>query len=154
MPQAVALHEEALSIARQTSSLWGEALTETHLGLLAFAQQRYQRARQHYSSALALYRTFGSDVYLTWCLEAVATLDAAEGNHVRAVMISAGAETLRVKGDAPRPPAEQQVFERSLAVCRADLDDESYQHAWEAGMTAPRETLIRLALGEDGALSY
>ena len=29
----------------------------------------------------------------------------------------------------------------------------SYQHAWEAGMTAPRETLIRLALGEDDALS-
>ena len=154
MPLAVALHEEALSIARQTGSLWGEALTETHLGLLSFAQGRYQQARQHYASALALYRTFGSDVYLTWCLEAVAALDTAEGNHIRAVIISAGAETLRAKGGAPRPPAEQQVFERSLVVCRAELDDESYQHAWEAGMTAPREALIRLALGEDGALSY
>ena len=69
-------------------------------------------------------------------------------------MISAGAETLRAKGNTPRPPAEQQVFERSLTVCRAALDDESYQHAWEAGTTAPREALIRLALGEDDALSY
>ncbi len=48
MALAVALHEEALQNTRQIGSLWGEALTETHLGRLAFAQQRYQRARQHY----------------------------------------------------------------------------------------------------------
>ena len=153
MPQAVALYEEALQIARQNGSLWGEALTETHLGRLAFAQQRYQRARQHYGNALALYRTFGSDVYLTWCLEAVAALDSAEGNHIRAVTISAGTETLRARGHAPRPPAEQQAFEHALAGCRVALDDEVYQRAWTAGLATPRDALIRLALGEDDALA-
>ncbi len=43
MPHAVALHEEALRVVRQIGSLWGEALAETHLGLLAFAQQRDRR---------------------------------------------------------------------------------------------------------------
>ncbi|HKT38997.1 MAG TPA: helix-turn-helix domain-containing protein, partial [Ktedonobacterales bacterium] len=103
MPYAVALHEEALSIARQNGSLWGEALTETHLGLLAFAQKQYDQARWRYANALALYRTFGSDVYLAWCLENVAALDTAEGNHVTAVAISAGAESLRGGSNAPRP---------------------------------------------------
>ncbi|HEU4785023.1 MAG TPA: hypothetical protein VFS83_16930, partial [Ktedonobacterales bacterium] len=149
---AVALYEEALGIARQNGSLWGEALTETHLGRLAFAQQRYQQARQHYSNALALYRTFGSDVYLTWCLEAVAALDSAEGNHIRAVTVSAGTETLRASGHAPRPAAEQQAFEHALAGCRTALTDEAYQRAWAVGLTASRDTLIRLALGEGDAL--
>ena len=153
MARAVALHEEALRIGRQIGSLWGEALAETHLGLLASAQQRYQQARQHYGNALALYRTFGSDVYLTWCLEAVAALDAAEGNHIRAVAISAGAETLRVRGLAPRPPAEQEASEHALAGCQAALDDDAYRRAWAAGLAAPRDTLIRLALGEGDALA-
>jgi tetratricopeptide (TPR) repeat protein len=153
MPHAVALYEEALRIARQNGSLWGEALTETHLGRLAFAQQRYQQARQHYSNALALYRTFGSDVYLTWCLEAVAALDSAEGDYTRAVTISAGTETLRASGHAPRPPAEQQAFEQALAGCRAALDDEVYQGAWAVGLAASRDTLIRLALGEGDILT-
>ena len=153
MPHAVALHEEALGIARQIGSLWGEALAETHLGRLAFAQQRYDMARQHYGNALTLYRTFGSDVYLTWCLEAVAALDSAVGNHLRAVTISAGTETLRARGHAPRPPAEQQAFEHALVGCRAALGDEAYQRAWTAGLAAPRDALIRLALGEDDALA-
>src|SRR6185437_1905746 len=121
MVLAVALHEEALSITRQAGSLWGQALAETHLGRLAFAQQRYQQARQHYSNGLALYRTFGSDVYLAWCLEAVAALDAGEGNPLRAVTISGGTETLRASGGSPRPPAEQQAFEHALVGCRAAL---------------------------------
>jgi predicted ATPase/DNA-binding XRE family transcriptional regulator/Tfp pilus assembly protein PilF len=153
IPLAVALYEEALRIARQNGSLWGEALTETHLGRLAFTQQRYQQARHHYGNALALYRTFGSDVYLTWCLEAVAALDSAEGDHIRAVTISAGTETLRARGHAPRPPAEQQAFEHALAGCRTALSDEAYQHAWVVGLAASRDTLIRLALGEDDALA-
>jgi tetratricopeptide (TPR) repeat protein len=153
MPHAVALYEEALRIARQNGSLWGEALTETHLGRLAFAQQRYVQARQYYGNALALYRTFGSDVYLTWCLEAVAALDSAEGDHIRAVTISAGTETLRASSRAPRPPAEQQAFEHALAGCRTALADEDYQRAWSAGLAASRDTLIRLALGEDDTLA-
>ena len=153
MPQAVALYEEALQIARQNGSLWGEALTETHLGRLAFTQQRYPQARHHYGNALALYRTFGSDVYLTWCLEAVAALDSAEGNHIRAVTISAGTETLRARGHAPRPPAEQQAFKHALAGCRTALANEAYQRAWAVGLFAPRDTLIRLALGEDDTLT-
>jgi tetratricopeptide (TPR) repeat protein len=153
MARAVALYEEALRIARQNGSLWGEALTETHLGRLAFAQHLYQQARQHYDHALALYRTFGSDVYLTWCLEAVAALDNAEGNHTRAVTISAGTETLRASSHAPRPPAEQQAFEHALAGCRTALADEDYQRAWAAGLAASRDMLIRLALGEDDALA-
>jgi predicted ATPase/DNA-binding XRE family transcriptional regulator len=153
MAHAVALYEEALGVARQNGSLWGEALTETHLGRLAFAQQRYQQARQHYGNALRLYSTFGSDVYLTWCLEAVAALDSAEGNHARAVTISAGTETLRASSHAPRPPAEQEAFEHALAGCRAALTDEAYQSAWAAGLAASRETLIRLALGADDTLA-
>ncbi|HEY7342719.1 MAG TPA: tetratricopeptide repeat protein [Ktedonobacterales bacterium] len=149
MAHAVALYEEALRNARQIGSLWGEALTETHLGRLAFAQQRYQQARQHYGNALALYRTFGSNVYLAWCLEAVAALDAAEGNHSPAVTISAGTETLRASGRAPRPHAEQEAFECALAGCRTALGDEVYQRVWAAGLAAPRDALIRLALGED-----
>jgi predicted ATPase len=153
IPHAVALYEEALRIARQSGSLWGKALTETHLGRLQFAQQRYLEARQHYASALALYRNFGSDVYLSWCLEATAALDLAEGNHMRAVMLSAGAQTLRAKGGAPRPPAEDEAFERVLNGCRATLSDEAYQHAWEVGQAAPRETLIALALDESAGFA-
>lgn len=153
MPHAVALYEEALEIARQNGSLWGEALTETHLGRLAFAQQRYNQARQHYSNALALYRTFGSDVYLAWCLEATAALDSAEGIHIRAVTISAGTETLRARGHSPRPPTEQEAFDHALAGCRTALDADDYQRAWTVGLAAPRDTLIRLALGEDDALA-
>lgn len=153
LAHAVALLEEALDLARQMHSLWGEALTQTHLGLLAFAQQRYEQTRQHYTSALEHYRTFGSDIYLAWCLENVAALDEAEGNYTRAAKVSAGAEALRIKGHAPRPAGEQQAFERVQEACREALGEEVYQRLWSAGAATARDTLIRLALGEDDALS-
>ena len=150
---ATSLLEEALTIARANDSLWGEALTLTHLGLLAFAQQHYPQARQHYASALALYRTFGSDVYLAWCLEAVAALDTAEGAHARATAISAGAESLRNSSHAPRPSGEQQAFEQALATCHETLGATAFAMAWEAGSAARRDALIRLALGEESIQS-
>lgn len=153
LPRAVALQEEALVIARANGSLWGEALTETHLGLLAFAQQRYREARRHYERAVSLYRTFGSDIYLTWCLEGVAALDVAEGSHARAIAICAGAEGLRAKGQAPRPAGEQATFDRVLAACRGALGDDAFQRAWDAGSAYTRDALIWLALGEDNAHS-
>lgn len=148
---ATSLLEEALTIARANGSLWGEALTQTHLGLLAFSQQLYPQARQRFMSALALYRTFGSDVYLAWCLEAVAALDTSEGKHTRATAISAGAESLRASGHAPRPSGEQLAFERALATCRETLDVATFEQVWQAGKMASRDALIRLALGEDTA---
>lgn len=152
LPRAVALLEETLVIARQNGSLWGEAVTETHLGLLALAQKHANSAHPHFANALALYRRFGSDIYLAWCLEGVVALYCLEGDYTRAVGISAGAETLRAKGNAPRPAGEQQAFERALATCRAALDTDAYRRAWEAGTAAPRDMLIQLARGEDDAL--
>ncbi|HEU5349121.1 MAG TPA: hypothetical protein VFU63_10970, partial [Ktedonobacterales bacterium] len=140
-------------IARQSGSLWGQALAETHLGLLAVAQDRFGRAHVHFASALTLYRRFGSDIYLAWCLEGVAALCSIEGDYTRTVAISAGAEVLRAKGHAPRPAGEQQAFERVLATCSEALGEETYQRAWEAGAAAPREPLIQLALGEDDTLT-
>lgn len=151
LPRAVALQEEALAAARANGSLWGEALTETHLGLLTFAQRRYRDARRHYEHAVSLYRTFGSDIYLTWCLEGIAALDAAEGSHAHAVEICAGADALRAKGHAPRPAGEQTTFDGVLAACRVALGEDAYQSAWAVGSALARDALIGLALGEDSA---
>lgn len=148
LPGAVSLHDEVLTISRQIGSLWGEAITQTHLGLLEFAQGHYQQSRQHYASALNLYRTFGSDVYLAWCLEGVAALDRAEDAYAAAVALCAGAEILRHNARAPRPHGEQQTFDRVLAACRDALGDSAFRHAWDAGSIAAREALIRLALGD------
>ncbi|MGE5334715.1 MAG: ATP-binding protein [Nitrososphaerota archaeon] len=152
LPRAVALLEETLLIARRNGSLWGEALTETHLGLLALAQKHTSSAHPHFANALALYRRFGSDIYLAWCLEGVAALYCLEGDYPRAVGVSAGAETLRDNGHAPRPAGEQQAFERVLATCRDALGEDTYRRAWGVGGAAPRDALIQLALGEEDAL--
>ena len=153
LAQAVALLEEALAIARQNSSHWGEAVTQTLLGLLESAQSHYEEARGHYIQALALYRRMGSDVYLAWCLEGVAALDVAEGYHARAVALSAGTEALRAREDAPRPEGEQRTFGRTLATAHGALGEEEYQRAWENGSAAPRDTLIGWALGEADGFS-
>ncbi|HET9980871.1 MAG TPA: tetratricopeptide repeat protein, partial [Ktedonobacterales bacterium] len=123
---ALALLNETLTIARQSGSLWGEALTQTHLGLLEFTLSHFDEARGHYTEALALYRRMGSDVYLAWCLEGVAALDVAEGYYARAVAISAGADSLRAGERAPRPAGEQQAFERTLVAARAALGEQAY----------------------------
>ena len=150
---AVALLDETLVIARQSGSLWGEAITETHLGLLELARSQNDEARRHYSRALSLYRRMGSDVYLAWCLEGVAALDVAEGYHARAVALSAGTEALRAREDAPRPEGEQRTFGRTLATAHGALGEEEYQRAWENGSAAPRDTLIGWALGEADGFS-
>jgi predicted ATPase/DNA-binding XRE family transcriptional regulator len=148
LPGAVSLLDEALTISRQTGSLWGEALNQTHLGLLKFAQGLYQQSRQHYASALNLYRTFGSDIYLAWCLEGVAALDRADEAYAAAVALCAGTEILRHNARAPRPHGEQQTFDQVLAACRDALGDSAFQRAWDAGSIGARETLIRMALGD------
>jgi predicted ATPase/DNA-binding XRE family transcriptional regulator len=150
---ALALLDETLIIARQSGSLWGEAVTRTHLGLLEFSLSHFYEARGHYSEALALYRRMGSDVYLAWCLEGVAALDVAEGNDARAVTISAGAEALRAREQAPRPAGEQRAFERALAAARDALGEAAYRRAWDVGSAAGRDALIEWALGEEASAS-
>jgi hypothetical protein len=70
----------------------------------------------------------------------------ALGDPERATQLSAAAEQVRAKVHAPRPPAEQEGFDHTLAAARAALGQEAFEQAWDTGTTLTPEAAVALAL--------
>jgi predicted ATPase/DNA-binding XRE family transcriptional regulator len=140
--------EEALAHARQIGLTWGIANSLTSLALLACDQGDYLRALALYQESLTLHRSFGNKTYLAWVFEGMATAASALGQHARAVQLCALAERWRGEMRSPRPPAEQHLYEQTIAAVQLTLGDARFEQAWAAGRARSLEDALASALAE------
>ncbi len=146
--RATQTFEEALEEARSVNLTWAIANVLTSLGHLAQERGDYSRAITRYQESLALHSNFGTKAYIAWCFEGMAVATCALGQHAHAAQLYAVAERIRKKEHVPRPPAEQQQFERTIAAARAALGDERFEQVWTAGRLLSLDEAISYALAE------
>jgi tetratricopeptide (TPR) repeat protein len=140
--------EEALAHARQISLTWGIANALTSLALLARDQGDHPCALVLYRESLSLHRPFGNKTYLAWVFEGMATAASALGQHTRVAQLCALAEHWRGEMRSPRPPAEQHLYEQTIAAAQLVLGDARFEHAWAAGRALSLEGALAYALEE------
>jgi len=147
--RAARLFEEALAQIRQIGLTWGVANILNSLALLARDQGDYPRALALYRESLSLHQTFGNKTYIAWVFEGMAAAACVLGQIERAAQLCAAAERLREEMQAPRPPAEQRLFDQTLDAARAALGDERFEQAWAIGQQFSLEEAITSALADD-----
>ncbi|GHO92324.1 hypothetical protein KSF_023720 [Reticulibacter mediterranei] len=140
--------EESLAHCRSEHFTWGVAFVSVMLGHIARDQQQYALARTHYRESLHLFRTIGNLTSIASCLEGIATLCSAEGNHKQAIRLCAQASVLRARAHTPLPSDEQQVFERVITLARSCLSEHLFAAEWQQGVALTMEESIVLALRE------
>ena len=146
--RATQTFEEALEEARSVNLTWVVATVLTSLGHLAREQGDYHRAISCYQESLALHRDFGTTGYIAWSFEGMAMAVGALGQHERAAQLCAAADRIREQEHAPRPPAEQQLYDQTVAAAQAALGDEHIEQAWAAGRMLSLDDAISYALAE------
>lgn len=55
---------------------------------------------------------------------------------------------LRQEMRTPRPPAEQERYDRTLDAAGQTLEHDAYEQAWATGTTLPLQDAIALALSD------
>jgi non-specific serine/threonine protein kinase len=131
-PRARQLLEEAWATGQEFGAVSFRARIPVPLGKIALAEGRYAAARAHFADALALARRIEFAFELALCLEGFAMLARLIGQAPKAARwLGATSETFRTY---PVNAADFRAdFERECDTLRAQLGEEAFNVAWEAG---------------------
>jgi non-specific serine/threonine protein kinase len=144
--QARALIEEALTHSSALKDTQSIALLLHILAVAALGVDDDERAHELLLESLQLQDELGQKLNSAKCLGTLAVVAVRQGRYERAARLL-GAVAALLKGlAAPFPPADQDAFERTVAVARGHLGEEGFQMAWEAGETMSLEQTIAYAL--------
>lgn len=144
--RAFDLLNETLSLFQTPGTIWGAALTYTHLGLVANASGEYRQALDCFREALTRYRALGNRLYVAWCMEGLAATLCSLGRYDPCVRICGAAAALRAQEGAPLPPDERATVDAFLASARDALGDSAYARAWAAASAWTRDDAFGQAL--------
>ena len=86
-------------------------------------------------------------------LEAIASLDRAEGYLDRAARLLGAAAAMGESVGMARSPADRARSEQELAGLRGELGEKEFAAAWSAGRAQTPEETLELALGRRRAAS-
>lgn len=156
----------ALNVRRYTEakSFFEQGLTAFHahgdevgatgprvgLGLVALAQQRIDHAAQHFRRALLELQELGDSGWgISYCLEGLAAVEAAQMQPRRAASLLAKAEALRDDILHPLDPFEQEVHAHTLQCVHDRLDEASRAQASTLGKALSLQDAISFALHSD-----
>ena len=111
-------------------------------------QGDHERARISYRESLTLCKELGDKMVALGSLDGLACISAAEGARERAARLFGAAEVL---GEAvgPRTPEEDALRAPYFVMTRPQLDEASWQGAWEEGRAMSMEQAIGYALSEE-----
>jgi DNA-binding CsgD family transcriptional regulator len=137
LDEARVLFEEAMGI-RESGWLF-TGWNKKDLGWVALEQGAYPEARSLLEHSLQMGEQVGDRHLLAYSLE------AALGQHERAMCLAGAGAALREATGGPLPPTWQRMLERWLAISRASLSAAVAATAWKIGFAMPLEEAIRYA---------
>jgi DNA-binding CsgD family transcriptional regulator len=131
--RAMALHEEALVLARQTGDRAETTYLIVSMGYVAEDAGELEKARERYRAALPTYQELDRKWGIALCLEGLAGVALAGGDAAGAVCVLGTATALREAQALPVPPIYRARRDRLVATCRATLGSVAFSAAWDAG---------------------
>jgi tetratricopeptide (TPR) repeat protein len=118
-----------------------------HLSVVERQLGNLSQARDLASEGLSLAARRGDDWMIPYCLNDLAAIAVAEGDHTRAAILLAAAGRLMAEQGTAWPPDEAPHFERSKAAAAQTLGPAEFEQAWSHGQALPGPNAIVLALG-------
>jgi len=148
--RAADLHQESLAIFRSLGDQnFGLPWAYHSLGETALGQGRLDEAARWLAQGLALSQTLSDQACIAWCLAGLGSAAAFDEEPERAARLWGAAERLRLAIGCRPAPAARATYERAVATARAQLGEEIFATAWEAGRALTVEQAIAEAV--DGA---
>lgn len=150
---AIKKFTKGLGICRDNKDLSTETCLQLGLGRAAIDQGDLQQARWHLLKALQNWQ----NLYPLWnCrlfFEALAYLDAAEGDLERAACIMGFTEAAHCRFQRLRAPRERLMRENAILQMRTTLGEDIFAKAWEEGQGMDVEQVLELAGFDSSRLS-
>jgi hypothetical protein len=119
------------------------------LGETALGQGDLAAARGWLAADLRLCDELGDRVTSAWCLAGLGSAAALDEEPERAARLWGAAERLRAALGCRAAPAARATYERAMAQARAQLGDQAFAAAWDAGAALSLDEAIAEALPND-----
>ncbi|MBI3741839.1 MAG: tetratricopeptide repeat protein [Chloroflexi bacterium] len=146
--EAESLLKQAIAEFRELGDKMFVARQLVSMGRLQLAIGNQLLAEQHLREALSLFKETGARIFIPWSLESFAFLCTALNTPVRAARLFGAAESLREKLGTPLVPIERKEYESYLTSARAQLDESTFNAAWNEGRAMSMEQAVEYAMEE------
>ncbi len=146
------VYEESLSLFRRLDVRIDIPASLHNLGHVALAQGEVEEAKGLFIEALHLHTSYRNRSGIAESLAGLAGVAGAEKHPERAARLF-GASASAAPQERPGPQdwaAEQADYERILASTRAQLDEATWETAWQEGRAMKMEQAIEYAVRETG----
>lgn len=145
------LLEESLAVSREMGNTRQVALMLNSLTCVALSRDECVQARAMGQKSLAMYRELGDNKGVADCLQSLAETEMhlGEKDHaasMRAAVLLAAQDALREMIGYPLTPFGRPLYEQTIAVVRAQLDEAAWAQAWVEGHSMSKEEIIAYAL--------
>ncbi|MGH2789673.1 MAG: tetratricopeptide repeat protein, partial [Actinomycetota bacterium] len=147
--EAMKMLDESLGIFRQLRDKQGIARALMNIAVSTRELGDFKRAVRLSRESLVLWRQLGDKWDVGDCLEDLAGELHELSLTYQAAVIYGGAEALRWAIGAPRPPVEQEAYERRVDAVHNVLGDALFSEAWARGSAMRMEEVIDYALHDD-----
>ena len=140
------LYEESLEYFKTEDDMQGIARGMMNLGEVRVMQENFDDAEKLLKASFLLFQKLGSDWDIVYVLEAMAHVRNGRGRGLDAARLLGAAEELREVLGAPRPPNEQDPYERHVQRARESSDPEDFAKAWAEGRAMTIDQALDFAL--------
>ena len=145
--RAAQLHHESLEFFQAFGDQhYGSPWAYHSLGEIALGLGNLDEAARWLAQGLALSQTLYDQASIAWCLAGLGSAAALDEQPERAARLWGAAERLRQAIGCRPAPAARATYERAMAVARAQLGQEGFAVAWEAGAALTLEQVLAEAL--------
>jgi tetratricopeptide (TPR) repeat protein len=150
--QARQAYEESLSLYHRLNAATDIPASLHNLGRVALAQARVEDAKNLVLEALRLHISHKNKAGIAECLVGLAGVAGAEKQPERAARLFGAAEALREASGALTWPAEQADYESNLQRAQSQVDEATWQQAWQQGRAMTIDQATSYALEESTTL--
>lgn len=148
LAEAAHAYSQSMELQRELGHKRSIALQLANLAYVAQLQGDYERARGRFMESLMIREELGIKVDIIVCLAGLAGL-AAKQQPTRAARLFGATDALAKTMDYTLEPAEHDIYERSLALARSQLDSVEFAAAWTEGAAMSLEEAVAYALAGD-----
>jgi predicted ATPase/DNA-binding CsgD family transcriptional regulator len=150
LERAKAAFQECLVLAHEMDDRLREQITYLNLGVTAYQESDYEQAGVFLRESLTLGSELGTKLMITGDLtELAAPLANAQGQPERAARLLGASNALHEAMGTCLQPACQEVFNRTLASVREQLDETTLNTALDEGHAMSMDEALAYALGQD-----
>jgi predicted ATPase len=148
-PLARKLHERALAEQTELGDKWSIPSSLRMLGCIALRLGEYDRAAALLRESLTFCLEQGIRVFIFLTISGLAGVTAARGDAERAARLFGASRAMWQAAGGKLYGNYLAEMDRDVAAARAQLDEETWQKAWQQGQAMTPEQAIGYALVED-----